>query len=149
MRPYLKSQILELVVAGVSGGNTQVVMYFTDQPFLRDKLLNSIECYNATDIPKSPLGNALVSSAQMSEAYLTLYGDDPESIDGAGQWVQQVPLVSLHRVNNGSTPYVFQLDDFYPRKITWEKSFITLTTALANTTNLSFIFNIGYQNQIN
>lgn len=141
-----KTQIVELIAQGVAGtGNTQTNFQFTPQTYLQDKNIMSIETYSVDDIPKSPLGNTIVSTAQMQQCFITLYFEDPFKAGQAGQFIQYFPLVSLHRVHTGTNPFVWDLTELQGQIITWEKSFVTLTTAFANTTNLSFLFNVGYK----
>lgn len=146
-----KLQLIELVVPGVAGGNTNSIFQFPDQPFLRQKFIISVRVFNIIDVPLSPLNNALVSVANMASAYLTLYGNDPEN-NGAnptfGNWMQSIPLVSLHSQANGlaNGGFVYNPVQFKPRPIQWEKSSISVPVALNNTTNLSFLLLVGYQN---
>lgn len=148
---FYKAQSLELVVNGASGGNTQGQFQFQPQPFLQGKNISSIEVYSANDVTVSPLQNALVTVAQLKSSFITLYmqyavSGQTGKLGTPGNWVQQMPLWNLHRISNGSDPYVRDLFQLYLPVITWEKSYITYTATggLGNTSNLSYLFNIGY-----
>lgn len=141
---FRKTQLVELVVVGVSGGNQQTNLQFTPQTYLQDKRITSIETFTATDQTKSPSGNALVTGANMKLGFLTLYYMDPDNTAVGGQFMQYRPLFAFHRLSNGTDPFEQDLFEFGRYNIIWEKSFVTLTAALANTTNLSFIFDVGY-----
>lgn len=121
--------------------------------FLREKDIVSIETYSVNDIPVSPFTktNVLPDSAQFKSASLTLYGNNPEvKIDSTGSaapaiWMDTIPLVSLHRLNNLVDPFVFALYSMVPRRISWEKSYIELSAVLGNAdAPLSFVFLVGY-----
>ena len=112
---------------------------------MRDKLITSLEIFTSSDLSLSPLGNALPTVAQMKTAYLTLYGADPENPNAYGEWIKLMPMWTMHELSNGTDPFMFAKMELIPRNIIWDKSFITLSTPLANTTNISFIFNVGYQ----
>ena len=52
--------LVEVVVNGVSGGNTQLRINIQDQPLLRGAKIWSIEAYNVHDIPLSPQNNVVI-----------------------------------------------------------------------------------------
>jgi hypothetical protein len=147
----VKSQILELPVIA---GTTLAQFKFPTQDFLRQKYIISIEAYNASDVPFAPSGNAVITAANLSNSFLQLYGQNPEAVDaqgikssGDGQWMDNIPLVSLHRTINGTpSPYVRDLFGMVPRTIIWEKSFVNLANGqvLGNETAISYLFLIGY-----
>lgn len=121
--------------------------YFPVQNFLRTKKVVSIEVYSANDYPNSPITpvNVLPDSTQFKTAFLTLYGDNPETQDAPAVWMDTIPFPSMHRVNNGIDPFVFEQYTMIARKIVWEKSYIQLTEALANTdAATSFCLLVGY-----
>lgn len=164
----IKTQLVELFVLGVSDtGNNNTRFYFVDQPFLRTKKIVSIEAFFFEDSAGiaeaggllAPSGTPLVTAAIGSSSYLSLYGNDPETppvgpnsgqtnapggVVAQGEWIQQFPLVSLHRVNNNNTSFVYDKETLIPRVLVWEKSYITLPVTAAITENLSFLFNVGY-----
>ena len=138
----IKTQIVELAV--LTPNSTLLRFNFDTQNFLRQKNIVSIESFTANDITLSPTGNILPSTANAQAAFLTLYGSDPESEGSKGDWLQRIPYLSMHRMNNGVDPYVFDLFTLVPRNIVWEKSFIDTSALLANASPLSFLLNVGY-----
>ena len=146
MQPVNKVQLIEIAIPGTGSANTQTRVTFPDQPFLRTKYINSLEIYTSNEITTSPLGNAILSSAQLKTGYLSLYGQDPESQQSEGVWFQLVPLVDLHRIVNGTDPYVFHPYEIEPRQIQWEKSQFFFSAQLGNTAALSILLKVGYQN---
>jgi hypothetical protein len=63
------------------------------------------------------------------------------------QDLYRIPLVSLVRTQattSASTPFVRGLYEFQGQKVTYDKSFVQIASAPANTTNFSFIFGIYY-----
>lgn len=139
----------ELQVAGVAGGATARNPTFQNNPYLNNTQLLSLEIYSPTDVPNAPSGNALFSTAVMSTGFLCLYSSDPQTPVGIqspqGLWLNQIPLWDLHRINNGTDPFVYDLYEFFPRSIVWEQSYVQLTANPANTVDSSFLFNVGYQ----
>lgn len=149
---FFKTQIVELQVNGVSGGNTQNQIQFAPQTYLSGgggeppKGILSLETFTVDDCPVSPLGNALPTLAQLKTGFLTLYCDDVDKGPASkSQLFQQIPLISLHRVTNGTNAYTRQLFTMWGPVVIWEKSFVTLSSALGNTSNLSFLFNVNYR----
>lgn len=130
--------------------------YFPVQNFLRKKRIISVETYSVNDMPLSPItqSNVLPSTAQLMSATLSMYGDNPEmeynpndpnSSLNPAVWMDTIPLVSLHRLNNGADPFVFAIYEMHPRIIVWEKSFVELTAPLGDANPAtSFVFLVGY-----
>ena len=147
---FLKTQLVELPIVAAS---TASRFYFPTQNFLRAKRIMSIQTFTVTDIPTSPQGNALVPTANFKVAYLTLYGENPEPKDadglpstGAGEWISRLPLIALHNISNGTDPFVYDLAEFVPRNIVWEKSYVDVIGGLGGASPaLSFLFEVGYQ----
>ena len=147
----IKTTLVELQVPG---GSTGVNFTFDQQQFLLQKDIISIETFSINDMPVSPLGNILPTIANLLLCSLTLYGSNPQDASSKGEWLIQIPMITLHRVINGSVaniidPYVRDLYTMIPRNITWEKSKVTLATGtLGNATQLSFVFNVGYSGNL-
>lgn len=138
----IKSQLVE---NPINAGSTKNQYNFPTQNYLRLKQIVSLEILCITDMTVAPSGNDLISSALLQQSYLTLYGDNPEAPNAQGQWLEQIPLVSLHRISNGTDPFVFGLFNMNPRNIVWEKSFVTIFgTFTPPVNNTSFVFNVGY-----
>jgi len=145
MKVY-KSQLVELKIFGIAGGNTATNFQFQDQPYLRNKKIFGIESFQILDVPVSPTGAQIVSSADYIKGYLTLYTNDVKDPKSVGEWLQNIPMVVLHRVQNGSpTPFVRIPYMLAGQTIIWDKSYIRLTSALGNTTDHSFIFNVYFE----
>jgi|SRR5579859_192834 hypothetical protein len=138
----IKSQLVE---NPINAGSTKNQFNFPTQNYLRLKQIVSIEVLSTADITVCPSGNDVISSAILKQSFLTIYGDNPEAPNAQGQWIEQIPLVSLHRLNNGTDPFVFGLFNMIPRNIVWEKSFITIFgTFTPPSNNTSFVLNVGY-----
>lgn len=147
----IKTQLVELPVII---GSTLTNPKFPAQDFLRNKFIISIETFSVNDIAFAPSGNTLPTTANLMASFLTLYGQNPEAIDaqgitssGDGQWLENIPLVSLHRAQNTvPDPFVRNLYILQPRVIVWEKSFVSLANGqvLGNSAPLSFVFLVGY-----
>lgn len=140
-----RTQLVEIVVPGVSGGNQQTKIQFTDQPYLRNKPHLWLSTYTATDVPVSPQQNAVATAANIAGAFITFYTTDVGDPTTQGEWLQLVPLCDLHQIQN-ATPDPFNREKFLlnGQTIIWEKSYITLSAALANTANVSFLLNVGF-----
>lgn len=136
---FNKTQILELVV---QANATSGVFNFTPQYFLNDKEIISLELYSPNDVTKSPQGFPLMPVSAIDMAYLNLYFTD--NYGGSGIWVNNLPLWSLHRLVNGTDPYVRDLFGFNKYALQWEKCNITLPAAPGNGVTSSFLFNVGY-----
>jgi hypothetical protein len=145
---YLKTQMVVSNPLAIS--SAQLRLYFPTQVFLRDKNILSIEVFTEVDMPVSPNGNILPSSANIKQCFLTLYSNDPENPTATGEYVENFPLTALHRLVNGTDPYVFQLPEFIPRCIVWEKSYIDFApvtggaTTYGNAAILNHAFNVVY-----
>jgi len=139
------SQLVELVVPGITGGNTQLRIQFTDQPYLRFAHILKLETYNVNDLATSPTNNVVIPASTMQAAYITLYTGDPDNPANQGEWIQNLPLQNLHYLQNvQNDPFErrpFLMDS---QTIIWEKSYITLGTAIGNTDPTSFLFNVTF-----
>lgn len=141
-----KSQLVELKIFGITGGNTGTNFQFQDQPYLRGKKISGLETFANTELPISPTGADTVTGAQLIKGYLTLYVNDIKNPQSVGEWIQNVPMVVLHRVQNSSNdafvrvPYLLAGQTIY-----WDKSYVRLTSAFSNTTDISFLFNVYFE----
>ena len=116
-----KTQKYELIELPITSNQTRWA--FPDQPKLRYTSLQAITTFTATSVTTSPLGNAVITVANIKLAYLTLYANDRND-------VYRVPMIELNRVQNSSTdPFVRSLFEFNGMKITWEKSYIEFASA--------------------
>lgn len=144
-----KSQLVELKVFGVAGGNTGTRFQFQDQPYLRFKPIMGVETFNVQDVPVSPTGATVVSATQLVTGFLTLYINDVDDPSSVGEWIQNVPLTLLKRTQDQTggviAPFVRQPFLMAGQTIIWDKSYVTLSSALNNTTDLSFLFNVYFE----
>jgi hypothetical protein len=146
MPKVYKSQLIELVSNGISGGNSATKIQFTDQPYLRNKHITGIEILNVRDMAVSPTGNTVIDNTTMLKSYLTLYLTDPSNPSNVGEWIQLVPFTDLHRIQNASNdPFARQMYELQSPTIYWEKCYITLGSAIGNTSNVSFLFNVYFK----
>ena len=142
-----KSQLIEVILPGVaSTGNQSTKIQFADQPYLRFKKVQAIEVLDVTDMTLSPTNKTPISAAQMKTSYLTLYLNDPSNPANVGEWIQNVPFTLLHRIQNASTdPFVRSMFHLDNQVIYWEKCYITLPVAFANTTDVSFLVQVYFK----
>lgn len=148
MTRVYKSQLVEIVNAGVPGGNTSTRIQFQDQPYLRNKQIMGIELLTGADMAgfTSPTGRAIYDLTTAS-AYLTLYLNDVKNPNNVGEWIQNVPMPILHRVqNSASNSFVRKAYELAGQVIYWEKCFISLPLPLSNTSDTSFLFNVYFTN---
>lgn len=142
-----KSQLVELKIFGVAGGNTATRFQFQDQPYLRFKPIVGLDTFTQNEVPVSPTNSETVTQAELNKAFLTLYINDVDNPSSVGEWMQNIPLAIMHRVasNAGDNHYV--LDPFLMagQTIIWDKSYITLSSPLLNTVDNSFLFNVYFQ----
>ena len=127
----------EAVEISVPSGSTLTRFYFPDLPQLRNAKIEAVQVYVAGAISATPLtGSTPVTLADAKKSFLTLYQGDL-------QLIYNIPLVSLIDINDGTSPFVFQLPSMNDIDISWTKSFVSLPTALA-TTNVAYSFGVYY-----
>ena len=133
-----KYEFVEVIVPGVaSTGQTGTIWNFPDLPKLRYTSLLAVSAYTGSNITVTPSGNTPMTIAIMQKSFLVLYSDDRQDL-------YRIPLTDLNRTQASTDPFVRQLFEFKGQKITWDKSYIQIGSAPANTTNLSFCFGIHY-----
>ena len=136
-----KYELVELLVPGVAvTGQTQTQWSFPDLPKLRYTALMALETFAVDTVTVSPNNVALPSAAIMQKSYLVLYSNERQDLF-------RIPLISLIRTQattGASAPFVRSLPEFSGQKITWDKSYVTIASAPANTTNISFCFGVYY-----
>ena len=136
-----KYELVELLVAGVAvTGQTQTQWNFPDLPKLRYTALMALETFAVDTITVSPNNVALPTAAIMQKSYLVLYSNERQDL-------YRIPLVSLIRTQattSASAPFVRSLPEFSGQKITWDKSYVQIASAPANTANFSFCFGVYY-----
>jgi hypothetical protein len=127
----------ESVEISVPNGSTLTRFYFPDLPQLRQAKIEAVQVYVAGAISATPLtGSTPVTLADAKKSFLTLYQGDL-------QLIYNIPLVGLIDINDGTSPFVFQLPSMNDIDISWTKSFVSLPTALA-TTNVAYSFGVYY-----
>ena len=135
-----KYELVEVLVPGVGGGQTQTQWSFPDLPKLRYTSLLGMESWAIDTLEKSPNNVDTPTAAIMEKSYLVLYSNERQDL-------YRIPLISLIRqqaTTGASAPFVRALFEFQGQKITWDKSFIQIANAPANTTNFSFCFGVYY-----
>jgi hypothetical protein len=142
-----KSQLIEIILPGVATtGNQQTKIQFNDQPYLRFKKIQGVEVLNSADMTLSPSNKTPISNNQMRTAYLTLYLNDPQNPANVGEWIQNVPFTLLHRIQNASNdPFIRSMFNLNDVVIYWEKCYISLPVAYANTTDVSFLIQVYFK----
>lgn len=127
----------ESVEISVPNASTLTRFYFPDLPQLRQAKIESVQVYVAGAISKTPLtGSTPVTVADAKQSFLTLYQGDL-------QLIYNIPILALNNIQEGTTPFVFNLPGMNDIDISWTKSFISTSTALA-TTNVAYSFGIYY-----
>lgn len=144
MPKVYKSQLIEVIQPANS---TATKLQFQDFPYLRGRQIYGIEIYTANDMTNSPTGKALPTTAQSKLAYLTLYLDDQSTgAKNVGEWIQNVPFASMHRIQNSSTdPFVRQMFEMTGQVVYWEKCFFNFATSLGNTSDVSFCMTVYFK----
>lgn len=135
-----KYELVELLVPGVGGGQTQTQWSFPDLPKLRYTSLLAMETWAIDTLEKSPNNVDTPTATIMEKSYLVLYSNERQDL-------YRIPLISLMRqqaTTGASAPFVRALFEFQGQKVTWDKSFIQIANAPANTTNFSFCFGVYY-----
>jgi hypothetical protein len=140
-------QSVEIIVPGVSGGNTSQTFSFPDLPYLRpsNARIKGIELMTINTITKSPLsGTALVTAAMLQTSFLTLYGGIP-GVKQGNEIIQRLALSRLNVVQNASTdPFVPEVMPLNEMQVDWTKSNVYMQTAPGNTTAVAFVFNVYF-----
>ena len=143
-----RTQLVELQVVPQAGGgaNNQVKFTFGQQANLWGMVTTKIETYTQTDVPIAPSGTPTAAYLQIASATLNLYMNNPDNPKGdMGQFLQ-IPLPSLHYLNNLSEPYIWQQMIFDPGSvIQWEKSNIGVPAPLGTTTAFSYLLMVSYR----
>jgi hypothetical protein len=138
-----KSQLIELIVP--AGSNTTKIQ-FPDQPYLRNKQIMGIEVIIDGDVDASPSNRTPINLNEFQKSYLTLYLNDITVPNAVGEWIQNVPFVLLHRIQNTATdPYVREPYTLAGQVIYWEKCFVSFATALAPLADKSILLNVYFK----
>lgn len=144
MLPMNKSQLVERFV--LASEATQDKLYFQDLPYLREKLITSIETFCVADLTVSNTGKPLITAAQLQKSYLVLYMGNPQNPQDMGEYVQ-FPLVSIHRTQAAAAPvpFVRELPALLQLKVQWPKCYMYVPGGLgAGQAEKSFFFTVYY-----
>jgi hypothetical protein len=127
----------QVIEVPVPSGSTLTFFSIPDQPQLRNAKIQGIQVYTPTAITKTPLSGATPTTlADLKQSYLTLYQGDL-------QILYRLPLLALNNISDLTSPFVFELPEMNDIDISWTKSSITTSTALA-TTGVTYSFGIYY-----
>jgi hypothetical protein len=156
-----KTQTVELIINGVSGGNTQTVFNFVPQPYLQGKCMSSLEVFSPTEVPFAPSGNALLPVANMNNLFISFYFFNPDpigyqTVNGVlqpvydttgGPFIQNRPIWTFHRLfNSGNDPATYMPAEMAGQVVFWEKSTCAFASGHppANTITYSLLLDVGY-----
>jgi hypothetical protein len=143
MQTVYKSQLIELIVPA---GSLTTKLQFPDQPYLRNKQILGIETVIAGDMDASPSNRVPISLNDFQKSYLTLYLNDVTVPNAVGEWIQNVPFVLLHRIQNATPdPYVRTPYTLAGQVIYWEKCFVSFASALNPITDVSILLNVYFK----
>jgi hypothetical protein len=134
--PILKR--FESIEVNVPLNSTNTRFFFPDQPQLRSAMIQAIQLYTPGTLSATPnTGSTMVTEADLKKSFLTLYSGDLQLIYNA-------PLLAFSNIiNSASNPYTNSLPDIDNMVISWTKSYISLSSAAANT-NVSYAFGVYY-----
>jgi hypothetical protein len=150
-----KSQLVEIAVS-VANADQSTKYSFPDQPQLRTEargigvFIDGIEVFNVNDVSNAPIsGNAIISAAIMQRSFLTLFVSTPGQNSNKGEYINFMPLTTLHRIQSNQTgtasPYVRDLIKLPGLTVDWSKSYVTIPVKIGVIANpVSFLFNIYY-----
>lgn len=111
---------------------------FTDQPLLRDKAIEKIECYNFGAVFLSPLGFPVALPTE--NVYVTF------ATDGGDEFIQNIAAMELNGTTSaGGLATINGGFAIGLRKIIFPKSYITYSVATPVGAAYSFLFGIYYK----
>lgn len=148
---YQAAQTAQILVGGVSGGQTGTEWNFPDLPYLDPgkAIIKGISAYCVTAITKAPLqGTALVTAAIFEQSYLTLYGSawlNGRPGKQGNQIFQNIPLTDINPLqDSATTPFNTNIFSVGNMEVDWQKSLVKIASAPANTTDVAFLFKIYF-----
>lgn len=144
MPKVYKSQLIEIIQPANSSATK---LQFQDFPYLRGRQITGIESYNVLDMTVSPTGKTPCNAAQMQTTYLTLYLDDQaQGAKNVGEWIQNIPLISLHRTQTTTaSPFVRQAFEMTNQIVYWEKCFFNFGTWASVANDVSFMLTVYFK----
>jgi hypothetical protein len=144
MRPIRRYELVSLIIPA---GNTAVKIAFPDIPQLRsdvtqDVIVRSLETYSVESMPADPFANPVMTNAQLLKCFVTFYIQQEESF-------ARLPAVKLLNIyNSASAAAYFYTDELTQTQnllIDWTKSYLTLSSSLANAGLIVFVLGVMYQ----
>jgi hypothetical protein len=144
MRPIRRYELISLIIPA---GNTALQIAFPDIPQLRsdvtqDVIVRGLETYSVESMPADPFGNPVVTNAQLLKIFLTFYIQQEQSI-------VKMPAVKLLNIYNAaSAAAYFYTDELVQTQnllVDWTKTFLALSSSLANGAIVVFVLGIMYQ----
>lgn len=136
-----------------NNNDTQSLFNFPDQPQLRWAKLWYIETFCISDMTVTPSNHALVTYANMLKSYLILNCQDLDSTPASGnnqnakipmgEYINYLPLVTMHRVQQGTNAFTRQLYFFNGMAIDWSKSKVFIPGG-PGVSDFSWMFNVWY-----
>lgn len=131
-------QFVEIIVPANSPNQK---FNFPDQPLLRDKAIEKIECYNFGGIiSESPSGYPL--TLPTSNVYVTF------ATDNGNEFIQNISAIEFNAINQYQAGGYLTTNGGFTiglRKIVFPKSYITYSLPVAIGTAYSFGFGIYYK----
>jgi hypothetical protein len=144
MRPIRRYELVSVIIPAA---NTALKIAFPDIPQLRsdvtqDVIVRAMETYSVESMPADPFGNPLPTNAQLLKCFLTFYIQQEESY-------KSLPAVKLLNIYNAASAaayfYTDELTQTQNLLIDWTKSYIQLSSSLANAGLLVFVLGVMYQ----
>jgi hypothetical protein len=137
-----KFEFVSIAIPGVAvTGNSGTLFNFPDLPKLRYTSLLAMETYGADTLSVSPNNVTNTSASILQKSFLVLYANERQDL-------YRIPLISLVRIQattGASTPFNRALFEFQGGpKVTWDKSYVQMASAPANTTDISLNFGVYY-----
>lgn len=134
----VRSQLIEAKVVGSIGTGTRYAVLDVPDISQNNVMAYAIETFGYNQLVASPKGNTVIGGAAtsqgpISQATLTLVDNKKQ------QFINQIPLYSLVRANNGGDLFYFA-----PRILNLTDCFIQLTATTNVALNEVAIFNIYY-----
>lgn len=143
---------VELIQIIVKAGYTNQSINFQDQAQLTGMEIQGIEAYTENDFPNSFLDQnaALPTTAQFQNAALKLYNSQKYDLNGGAykDGVKYLPLPSLHRVDNGTDPYVRDFPFIALNRVQWIKSGLVFATAPNPGADVAYVFAVYYSSKV-
>jgi hypothetical protein len=130
----------QLVELQIPANSPNQKFSFTDQPLLRDKAIEKIECYNFGAVSNSPAGYP--ATLPTLNVYVTF------ATDGGDEFIQNIAGLEFNAINNYGVAGYLNLNGGFSiglRKIIFPKSYITFSQATPIGTPYSFLFGIYYK----